>query len=217
LNFDSNPSLLSNSIIERANRLNSTVLSDAMGCTGAMEFTIKPVSPKMKVVGTALTVDMRPGDNLFLHQAIVNGDQGYVIVADGKGHTGNAFLGELMAEGAKVRGLEGIIIDGAVRDYEALLELDFPIFAKGYSPNGPHKDGPGQLNMPISCGGVSVQPGDLVVGDVDGVVVVTNDRIEDVLLAAERKLEYENKRKIEIRNGYVEPSWLKSKIGKFEQ
>ena len=217
LYFGNKPQLISETIIERARKLTSTLLADAMGCTGAMDYTIKPVAKGMKMVGTALTVKMRAGDNLFLHKAITIGEPGYILVADGKGHTGNAYLGELMAEAAKFNQVEGIVIDGAVRDQDALIELDLPIFAKGFSPNGPHKDGPGEINTPISCGGVTVQAGDLVFADNDGVVIVPMVKIEKVLGLAEEKLEYENKRKFEIRSGIVEPSWLKLKLAIYEK
>nr|WP_230177726.1 MULTISPECIES: RraA family protein [Bacillaceae] len=215
--------LLSEEIIERAKRLNTTLISDAMGCTGSMDYKIKPVAPGMKVVGTALTVSLRPGDNLFLHQAIYDGKEGYVLVADGKGHTSNAYLGELMAGAAKAIGLEGVIIDGLVRDKETLSQLKFPIFAKGFIPNGPLKDGPGELHKPISCGGVSVIPGDLIIGDDDGVIVVPRDKIEVALSKAEKKLDYE-KTRIETITAYettrkqgkpegsIEPPWLREQI-----
>lgn len=214
------PALLSEKVIQRAKRLNTTLLSDAMGCTGAMDYKIKPVAAGMRVIGTAMTVDMRPGDNLFLHQAIYSGQEGYVLVADGKGHTKNAYLGELMAGAAKAIGLEGIVIDGLVRDKEALSELNLPIFAKGFIPNGPFKDGPGQFNQPISCGGVSIHPGDLILGDDDGVIVVPKDKIDNIFAKAEKKLayeesrmeviaEYEKNRKKGIIGATIEPSWLK--------
>ncbi|MBO1514905.1 RraA family protein [Metabacillus bambusae] len=220
------PALLPEEVIQRAKRLNTTLLSDAMGCTGAMDYKIKPVAAGMRVVGTAMTVNMRPGDNLFLHQAIYSGEEGYVIVADGKGHTENAYLGELMAGAAKAVGLEGIIIDGLVRDKEALSELNLPIFAKGFIPNGPFKDGPGEFNTPISCGGVSVHPGDLILGDDDGVIVVPKDKIDDAFAKAEKKLayekdrmeviaEYEKNRKQGMTDGTIEPSWLKAKMATF--
>ncbi|MBD8025059.1 RraA family protein [Ureibacillus sp. Re31] len=159
-----------------------------------MDYKVKPVSSGMKVVGTALTVDMRAGDNLFLHQGIYCGGEGFVLVADGKGHTENAYLGELMAKAAKAIGIEGIVIDGLVRDKESLIEIGLPIFAKGFIPNGPFKDGPGAINIPISCAGVTVFPGDLIVGDDDGVVVVSKEKIEQVLEKAEAKFKYEEKR-----------------------
>jgi 4-hydroxy-4-methyl-2-oxoglutarate aldolase len=221
------PELLSDGFIERAKRLNSTLLSDVMGCTGSMDYKIKPVEDGMNVVGTAVTVTMKPGDNLFLHQAIHSGQKGYVLVADGKGHTQNAYLGELMAGAAKARGLEGIVIDGLVRDKKALAELGFPVFAKGFIPNGPFKEGPGELNKPISCGGISVLPGDLIFGDEDGVVVVPASMIEEVLTKAEKKLEYEEQR-LQTINVYsekvkqgltpetsIEPGWLKEKMKAF--
>lgn len=213
--FEENLTLLSDEVIERVKKLNTTLLSDAMGRTGGMDYKIKPVSSKMVVVGTAITVKVRAGDNLFLHQAINNGKQGYVLVVDGQGHTASAYIGELMAEAAKVKGLEGIIIDGLVRDHNALIELNFPVFSKGFSPNGPYKDGPGEMNIPISCGGVAIAPGDLIVGDADGVINIPRDMVEKVLELAEKKLVYEEERKLEIRSGNVEPKWLKSEMEEF--
>ncbi|QBP42717.1 RraA family protein [Paenisporosarcina antarctica] len=215
------PILLSEELIKRAENLTSTLLSDAMGCTGSMDYKIKPVVSKARIVGTALTVSMRPGDNLFLHQAIHSGSKGYVLIADGKDHKENAYLGELMAAAAKVVGLEGIVIDGLVRDKVNLEELGFPIFAKGFIPNGPLKDGPGLLNSIISCGGVVVCPGDLIIGDEDGVVVVPKDRISEVLEKAEKKLEYEEKRLKTIleyeenKGTSIEPPWLSEKMKAF--
>jgi 4-hydroxy-4-methyl-2-oxoglutarate aldolase len=212
--------------VNRVKKLNTTLLSDAMGCIGSMDYRIKPVASGMKIIGTAATLSLRPGDNLFLHQAIYTGKDGFVLVVDGKGHTENAYLGELMAAAAKAVGLNGIIIDGLVRDKQALTELGFPVFAKGFIPNGPFKDGPGEMNVPISCGGVSVHPGDLIVGDDDGVIVVPRHKIEDAIVKAEEKQGYEKKR-IETIEAYkesrkqgrhdvtLEPSWLKGKMSIF--
>lgn len=207
--------LLPQSIVDRAKKLSTTLLSDAMGCSGAMDYEIRPLTNKNVIAATAMTVKMRAGDNLFLHQAITIGKPNYILVADGHGHCENAYLGELMTEAAKVNGLEGIIIDGLVRDQEALIELDFPIYARGFIPNGPFKDGPGDINIPISCGGVAVHPGDLIVADADGVVVVPEEKLEEVLTAAEKKLSYEMERLSEIRAGKTEPKWLKKKMAEF--
>ncbi|MFP7477952.1 RraA family protein [Terribacillus saccharophilus] len=213
--------LLPNELIERAKKLNTTLLADVMGCTGAMDYRIKPVSSGMEFVGTAMTVSLRPGDNLFLHQAIYSAKKGHVLVVDGKGHTNNAYLGELMASSAKAIGVEAVVIDGLVRDKKALEELKFPIYSKGFNPNGPYKDGPGEVNKVISCGGVRVIPGDLIVGDDDGVVVVPADRIDEVLYKASEKLEYEeNRLKTIAQYANMEqpdpmslaPKWLESKI-----
>lgn len=225
--LNSIPALLPVSIIERAKALSTTLIADAMDCTGVMDYKVKPVASGMKVVATAMTVDMRAGDNLILHQAIYSGREGYVLVADGKDHKANAYLGELMAGAANAVGLEGIVIDGLVRDKEALCELGLPVFAKGFTPNGPFKDGPGQYNTTISCGGVTVHPGDLIIGDEDGVVVVSKEIIEEIFDKAEKKLAYEQNRLSEIaeyirkrKEGNpertIEPSWLKNKTEKFE-
>lgn len=219
--------LLSQDIIERATKLNTTLISDALGCTGSMDYKVKPVADGMKVVGTAITIDMKEGDNLFLHQGIYCGGPGYVLVADGKGHMTNAYLGELMASAARAMGIEGIVIDGLVRDKQMLTEIGFPIFAKGFIPNGPFKDGPGAINIPISCAGVTVYPGDLIVGDDDGVVVVPKEKIENVLVKAEAKYKYEEKRLQTILNYEakreqgnsdsisIAPEWLEDKIKEF--
>lgn len=217
-------SLLPNEIIERAKKLNTTLLADVMGCTGAMDYRIKPVSSGMEFVGTAMTVSLRPGDNLYLHQAIYSSKKGHVLVVDGKGHTNNAYLGELMASSAQAIGVEGIVIDGLVRDKKALEELRFPIYSKGFNPNGPFKDGPGEVNEVISCGGICVAPGDLVVGDDDGVVVVPSEKIDEVLYKASEKLIYEENR-LETIAQYsnqkqpdpmsLAPKWLENKIKQY--
>ena len=221
--LNANPVLLPDEVISRAKKLGTTLLSDGMEGKGSLNYLIKPVTKGTSLAGTALTVEMHPGDNLYLHQAIYSGGQGYIIIADGKDHKDNAYLGELMTLAAEAIGLNGIVIDGLVRDKEILNSLIFPIFAKGFIPNGPYKEKPGRINETISCGGVSVQPGDLILGDEDGVVIVPYQRIEEVFEKAEKKLAYEKKRLIEINlysekkkrgeyPGTIEPSWLKNKI-----
>ncbi|WP_138418170.1 RraA family protein [Aquibacillus sediminis] len=216
------PNLLPNDVISRAKELSSTLLADALNGTTTMDYNIKPVKSGMSFVGTALTVDVAPGDNLFLHHAIYSGESGYVIVCDGKSHTDRAYLGELMAHSAHAIGLDGIVIDGLVRDRNELSALDFPIFAKGFISSGPFKNGPGKFNVPVKCGDVQVIPGDLVVGDDDGVTVVPKDQIDLALVKAESKLKYEIER-INSINEYKsgksadlkKPSWLDEKIDQY--
>ncbi|WP_426579124.1 RraA family protein [Bacillus altitudinis] len=218
--------VVSKDLIARAKKLNSTLLSDVMGCTGAMDHQIKPVAKGMNVVGTAFTVSLRPGDNLFLHQAIYSAKEGDVLIVDGKDHKGHAYLGELMAHSAKAVGIEGIVIDGLVRDKLALEELTLPIYSKGFMPNGPYKDGPGELNQTISCGGVKVAPGDLVIADDDGVVIVPKEKAEHLLTLAEEKQTYEHQRLKTIQQ-YVDegkqdisllaPAWLEGRMKKFQE
>lgn len=207
-------------IIDRARKLNTTLLSDAMNRTGTMNYKIKPVDNEMKVAGTAITVSLRSGDNLFLHEAIYLGSAGYILVVDGQGNTENAYLGDLMANAAKAMQIEGIVIDGLVRDKMDLIKLGLPIFCKGFISNGPFKEGPGQLNTIISCGGRTVSPGDLIVGDADGVVVIPRNNIKEVLEKAEQKLQYEKKRLEKIEQfkkdsnrdlSIIKPKWLDGK------
>ncbi|MFJ5761975.1 RraA family protein [Neobacillus sp. NPDC093182] len=191
------PQLLSDHIIERAEKLNTTLLSDAMGGTGDMDYRINRVAKGMKVVGTATKLSLKPSDNVSLHDAIYAAKEDYVLVIDGKGETSRAYLGELLTRAAIAIGLKGIVIDGAVRDREELEALGFPVFVKVFVPNGPLKLGGGEINVTITCGNVTVNPGDLVVGDADGVTIVPREQIEEVFSKAEKKLEYEKNRILE--------------------
>jgi 4-hydroxy-4-methyl-2-oxoglutarate aldolase len=216
------PDLYDQQIVERAKQLSSSLLSDVMGRTGAMDSNIKPVTKGKQVVGVAVTVDLEPGDNLYLHEAIYLSRPGYVIVADGKDHKQNAYLGELMASAAELVGVEGIIIDGLVRDRSNLENIHLPIFAKGFIPNGPFKNGPGSINTPINCGGVEVNSGDLIIGDEDGVIVVAKERVNEIIELAEKKANDE-KNRLELLVSYsgrniddetierIKPSFLKNR------
>jgi len=124
------------------------------------------------LAGPAFTVKVRPGDNLFLHKALDIALPGDIVVVDAAGALENAILGEMMGRYAASRGIGGIIIDGAIRDIAGLAELPIPVYARGVTPNGPWKSGPGQIGQPISAGGISIAPGDLIVGDLDGVIVL---------------------------------------------
>ena len=168
------------------------LVSDGMKGTdipgeGTMDAEIMPVDPSMKIVATAITVNTCNGDNFPIHYATYTTPPGYVMVIDGNDFTRKAYLGDLIAGAAKAVGFKGIVIDGYVRDYEGLKELGLPIFCKGFMQAGPIKKGPGQVNVPIHCGGVSVEPGDLVVAGADGVSVVPRARIDEILTNAEAK------------------------------
>ncbi len=207
-----NPEIIPASMIERAKGLSSSLLSDAMDSRGSMNFSIKPVKPGMKVMGTAITVKVKPGDNLLLHKAIYLSGKGYVIVLDSNCHMGCAVWGSMMTRAAVAMGLEGVVLDGAVRDLEELRELGLPIFAAGAVPNGPTTNGPGQINCMIACSGASVAPGDLILGDDDGVAVVPRNMLEAVLEKAEGKVRKEAARINEIKQGKMEPDWVREKV-----
>lgn len=194
------PELLSDEIIERASKLASTLLSDGMKAlgiakAGCMEAKLKAVDPSMKVVGTAMTIETDNGDNFPIHLATYGAPQeGYVMVIDGKGYEGNAYIGDLIMGAAQAVGYKGIVIDGYSRDREGNIALKFPVFSKGLKSAGPIKKNPGKINVPIECGGITVHPGDLIFGDFDGLCVVPRDRLEEVLAKAEEKQAYEDKR-----------------------
>ena len=191
-NWNDTPELLPAEVIARAEKLEPALVSDGMKGTdipgeGTMDAEIMPVDPSMKIVATAITVNTCNGDNLPIHYATYTTPPGYVMVIDGNDFTRKAYLGDLIAGAAKAVGFKGIVIDGYVRDYEGLKELGLPIFCKGFMQAGPIKKGPGQVNVPIHCGGVSVEPGDLVVAGADGVSVVPRARIDEILTNAEAK------------------------------
>ncbi|MCL2894747.1 RraA family protein [Brenneria tiliae] len=139
----------------------------------------------LKFAGPAFTVKVRPGDNLFLHKALDVAQPGDIVICDAGGALQNAILGEMMGRYAASRGIAGIIIDGAIRDRAGLAKLPIPVYARGVTPNGPWKSGPGEIGHPIAAGGVSVAPGDLIVGDEDGVIVLPRAAAPDIIARAQ--------------------------------
>jgi RraA family protein len=168
-----------------------------------------------KLVGTAVTVKARPGDNLLIYKALTMMSPGHVLVVDGGGDTSNALVGELIMLYAQQRGCTGFVIDGAIRDTAAFFEADFPCYARGVTHRGPYKNGPGALNVPVSVGGQVVQPGDLVVGDEDGVVSFPQADAPRLLKAIAETAKKEDAIKAEIANGRVEQDWLQKVLGPF--
>jgi len=196
-------------IIRQASVFQPAIFADVAGRRGAMHARIQPVSPEMKLCGSAFTVDVRPGDNLMIHAAITLARPGDVLVIDGKADQTSALMGAIMTNACKVLDLGGIVMDGAMRDAVELRELGFPVFSAGFNPNGPTKNIPGRINHPISCGGVTVNPGDLVVGDADGVVVIERARVADLLGDAAKKVAAEAARIAGIRRKEaLRPAWL---------
>ena len=184
-------------------------IADEMGRMFCLDGQIRPMN-SAPLLGTAFTVRARPGCNLMLHHALDLAQPGDVIVVEDQGDQTNALTGENMMMWAERRGLAGVIIDGPIRDIGSISEMAFPVYARGINPRGPHKSGPGEINVPISCGGVVVNPGDIIVGDRDGVVVISPRDAQAVLAKARLKLEKEiiTRRQIEAgtwdRSGYSE-------------
>ena len=145
-------------------------ISDSMSRMAAGGPSLRPIHKAGPLAGPAFTVKTRPGDNLMVHKAIDIADPGDVIVVDGGGDLTNSLIGELMSAYAESRGIAGIVIYGAIRDYDTLHAGSFPIYAAGVTHRGPYKDGPGEINVPIAIAGMVIEPGDLIVGDGDGIV-----------------------------------------------
>ena len=169
----------------RAAKLPAANIGDVMNRMQTMRGGFAPYGGKRIIAGPAFPVRSRSGDNLMLHHAIDVAEPGDVIVADGGGELAIAMTGELMMGHATERGIQGVIIDGAIRDKAELANMDIGIWACGVTPSGPYKDGPGEIGTPCSCGGQVVMPGDLIMADEDGVVVIPFEEIDTVLAAAE--------------------------------
>ena len=196
-------------IVAAAAQYPSSILADVAGRRGGLSGRIAPLAPTMKFAGPAITVEVRPGDNLMIHAAMVIAKPGDVILIDGKGDLGSALMGEIMSQQCVALGIAAVVIDGAARDAEAIRGLGFPMYAAGLNPNGPTKFIPGRLNHPISIGGVSVNPGDLVVGDGDGVTVIERDKAASILPLAAEKVAMETKRIADIKSRKaLKPGWL---------
>ena len=182
-------------------------ISDLMNRSGVLDSRIKKIGGR-KLLGSAFTVKTRSGDNLMLHKALQMAEPGDVIVVDAGGELKQAITGEIMMATAAQKGIAGVIIDGAVRDVEALQQMEMPIYAAGVTPAGPHKEGPGEINVPISVGGVVIRPGDILVGDGDGVVVIRPEDALELIEKTKKKQILEEKTMKEIAEGTRDSSWI---------
>lgn len=149
---------------------------------------LRPMHKGGRLGGPAFTVRTRPGDNLMIHKALDMAQPGDVVVVDAGGDLTNALIGELMVSYAVSRRLAGIVLNGAVRDLEFIAAGSFPVYALGVTHRGPYKDGPGEINVPIAIDGMVIQPGDLILGDADGLLCVPFDSVETILTAARSKV-----------------------------
>lgn len=185
-------------VLERLAKLPAANIGDAMDRLGVADSAIQAVWPGARLAGPAFTVWTRPGDNQGIHRALQLAQPGDVVVVAGGGDESRALLGELIGERAINLGLAGFALDGAARDAEALGEIGMPVFARAITPAGPYKNGPSRLGTPISFGGVPVMPGDVIIGDSDGVVVVPREQAAVVADAAEAVFTDETNRRTAI-------------------
>ncbi|MDR6887140.1 MULTISPECIES: RraA family protein [Variovorax] len=195
-------------IVAQAAQLQPAILADVAGRRGAMNGRIKALRPRMKLAGTAFTVEVRPGDNLMIHAAIAMAKPGDVLVIDGKADQNAALMGTIMMTACQKLGIAGVVMDGACRDSLEIDEMDYPVFSVGTNPNGPTKNIGGRIGHPVSVGDVTVRPGDFIIGDGDGVVVVEREKIEALLPLAARKIKDEAARIAAIRQGETTATWL---------
>jgi 4-hydroxy-4-methyl-2-oxoglutarate aldolase len=195
-------------LVHQAGEFQAAILADVNGRRGALHGRIAALRPTMQVAGTALTVDVRPGDNLMIHAAMSLAKPGDVLVIDGKADQTSALMGTIMMTACRKLGIAGVVVDGAVRDSLEIEEMGFPVFSFGTNPNGPTKNAAGRIGHPVSCGGVTVRSGDLVVADADGVVVIERERVEALLPLARRKVADETARIAAIEQGDTAAKWL---------
>jgi 4-hydroxy-4-methyl-2-oxoglutarate aldolase len=189
-------------LLERFRRLASPNLADAMGRFHFMDAGIRSRSA-LSLCGLAVTVSCRPADNLMVHKALQVAEPGDIVVVSTCGNTTSAVFGELMCHTAVAKALGGIVVDGAIRDVEGITRLGLAAYSRSVCPGGCDKDGPGEINVPISCGGTVVVPGDIVVGDGDGVAVVPREHAEEVLALVLELMARERKRIAEIAAGHL--------------
>jgi 4-hydroxy-4-methyl-2-oxoglutarate aldolase len=192
-------------IIESFKDIPVANIADALGKPSS--FTIDPsITPAfngIRLLGSALTVKEKPGCNLMTHAAINIAEEGDVIVIDAESHLAVATGGFLMSRKMIHKGVNGVVIEGAWRDKAEIMAAGFPVYCKGWQPTGPNKEHPGSVNVPIQCGGVVVNPGDIVVGDDDGVIIIPQNIAEETACEARKIMEREGKTMKEARKEII--------------
>lgn len=190
-------------------------ICDCNGFEGCMDAAMMPLHYKFKMAGKAMTLTCAPGDNLTIHKAIATAEPGAVLVIDCGGITGRGVFGELFASSCKARGINGVVINGSCRDKAELIEMGFPVFSIGVNPNGTRKEVCGEINVPVNCAGVVVNPGDIIVGDADGVVCVRKEKAALILKSAKTKMARETELRELLANGKttVELMGFQKKLG----
>ena len=197
-------------LIERLAQIPAANIADTMGRSCAMHPRIRLMSGFSGIfAGPALTVKARAGDNLFIHQALDMAEPGDVIVVSNEEDQRRSLMGEIMFTYAmNQRRLGGLVLDGPVRDVDALRAMPLPVYATGSTPGGPYKEGPGEINVPIACGGVSVNPGDIILGDLDVIIVIPQKDVQAVLEAAEELHKVDAAKVLAAQNGTANRAWV---------
>lgn len=185
-------------------------IADTMGRSCALYPRIRLMSAPEKSItaGAALTVKSRAGDNLMIHKALDMAKEGDVIIVSNEGEQTRSLMGEIMFTYAKYKNLGALVLDGPIRDNDAAGNMPYPIYATGTTPGGPYKEGPGEINVPISCGGISVSPGDIVVMDTDGVIIIPLEDAYEVLKAAQAFQAQDAAKVVAAANGTAKRDWV---------
>lgn len=197
-------------LVSRLGRFDTPTISDKLNRLYTMCAAIGSLTPESPVViGPACTVKVYPGDNLMVHKSLDVAKPGDVVVVDASSATTFAVLGDLVTQKARHRGIAGFVVDGLIRDLPGVLSLgDFPVFARGFTPIGPLHRGPGEINYPVSVGGIVVHPGDVIVGDPNGVVVVPAECLQEVIDALEQHAEAEAAYAAAVARGQFSTAWV---------
>ena len=199
---------LDDALIKRFYKVPVANISDCMHRMTAAGPRLRPLHNGGRMVGVALTVKTRPGDNLMIHKAIDLAQAGDVIVVDGGGDLSNALIGELMVTYAASRGVAGFVMNGAVRDSAIIAAGNFAVFAAGITHRGPYKDGPGEINVPMAIDGMVIHPGDIMVGDEDGLLCVPAGQAANILAAALAKGEAEKQTLQDMAERRYDSAWV---------
>jgi 4-hydroxy-4-methyl-2-oxoglutarate aldolase len=181
--------------------LGTATIYEAQGAKGALDSGMKPIDPTVRMAGPALTVDARPADNLILHYAVLKAKPGDILVVDAKAFMEAGPWGDVLTLQAMKLGIAGLVVNGCVRDANLIIDLGFPVFCRGLSIKGTGKNQPGKVNVPITIGDVVIRPGDIVVGDRDGLVVVAQDEVDMAIASSIAREEKEVKQRQAIEAG----------------
>ena len=194
---------ISGDAIAMLRNLGTATIYEAQGAKGALDSGIKPIDPGMSLAGPAFTVDTRPADNLMLHYALLKAKPGDVLVVDAKAFMEAGPWGDVMTQQALQIGLAGLVINGAVRDAATIVEMGFPVFCRGLSIKSTGKNQRGQVNVPVCIGEVQINPGDIIVGDRDGLVIVRQDEVDEAIRNSLARIEKEKMFREKIKNGVM--------------
>lgn len=198
-------------VVEAFQSLPAANVADTMGRSCALSSEIRLISSPSKpiMVGVALTVKARPGDNLMLHKALDIAGPGDVIIVSNDGDRTHSLMGEIMAVYAeRGRKIAGLVLDGPIRDMEELSQMELFLFATGSTPGGPYKEGPGEINVPISIGNIAVMPGDIILGDRDGVIVIPREDAPAILEASKQYSALDAGKVVAAKNGTANRQWV---------